>query len=146
MEQWLESVYSDGTKYFVSNPQPELFEEVTVWLRLYDDAPVKHIYLRTLPNGAEKLIEMQRRKVENGLAYYACELPITETRMHYHFYLVCEKVIYFFTQKEITTYIPDHTYDFVLLADYRQPEWVKDAVIHKVGRWDFRKYLIYLKN
>ena len=130
--KWLESVYSDGTECFVSNPQPELFETVTVRLRLYDDAPVKHIYLRTLPNGAEKLIEMQREKVENGLAYYACELQITENRMHYHFYLVCEDVIWFYTQKEIAPYIPDHTYDFVLLAEYRQPSWVKNAVFYQI--------------
>lgn len=130
--KWLESVYSDGTECFVSNPQPELFETVTVRLRLYEDAPVKHIYLRTLPNGAEKLIEMQPEKTENGLVYYACELQITENRMHYHFYLVCEDVIWFYTQKEITPYIPDHTYDFVLLADYRQPSWVKNAVFYQI--------------
>lgn len=132
MEQWLESVYSDGTECFVSNPQPKLFETVKIWLRVYDDAPVKHIFLRTVPNGAEKLVEAKKEKVENGLAYYAAELQITEKRMHYHFYLVCDDVIYFYNQKEITTYVPDHTYDFVLLTDYKQPEWVKKSVFYQI--------------
>lgn len=132
MEQWLESVYSDGTECFVSNPQPKLFETVTIWLRVYDDAPIKHIFLRTVPNGAEKLIEAKKQKVENRLAYYAVELQITEKRMHYHFYLVCEDIIYFYNQKEITTYVPDHTYDFVLLTDYKQPEWVKKSVFYQI--------------
>ncbi len=132
MEQWLESVYSDGTECFVSNPQPKLFETVTIWLRVYDDAPIKHIFLRTVPNGAEKLIEAKKQKVENRLAYYAAELQITEKRMHYHFYLVCEDIIYFYNQKEITTYVPDHTYDFVLLTDYKQPEWVKKSVFYQI--------------
>lgn len=132
MEQWLESVYSDGTECFVSNPKPKLFETVTVFLRVYDDAPVKHVFLRTVPNGAEKLIEAKKQRVENGLAYYAAELEITEKRMHYHFYLVCEDVIYFYNQKEITTYVPDHTYDFVLLTDYKQPAWVKSAVFYQI--------------
>ena len=37
MEKWLESVYSDGSSYFVSNPEPELGEEVAVRIRMYDD-------------------------------------------------------------------------------------------------------------
>ncbi len=132
MEQWLESVYSDGTNCFVSNPQPKLFEKVTVRIRMYQDAPVKHVFLRTVPNGAERLIEAQRESVKNGLAYYAAVFEMTEKRMHYQFYLVCENVIYYYNQKGITTYIPDHTYDFVLLADYRQPEWVKGAVFYQI--------------
>lgn len=132
MERWLESIYSDGTECFVSNPQPKLFETVTIWLRVYEDAPVKYVFLRACPNGTEKLVQMEKKKVVNGLAYYAGELKITENRMHYHFYLVCENIIYFYTQKEITTYIPDHTYDFVLLADYVQPEWVKKAVFYQI--------------
>ena len=30
---WLESVYSDGTAAFVSNPCPKLYETVTILLR-----------------------------------------------------------------------------------------------------------------
>jgi alpha-glucosidase len=130
MNNWLESVYSDGTKYFVSNPQPSLGEVVTIKIRMYEDAPVKHVILRTMPNGAETFLEMRRADVVNGLVYYETELKMFENRMQYHFYLVCEDIIYYYTQKEITTYIPDTTYDFVLLADYRQPSWVKKAVFY----------------
>ncbi|MBQ7434085.1 MAG: alpha-glycosidase [Lachnospiraceae bacterium] len=132
MEQWLESVYSDGTECFVSNPEPALFETVTIRIRMYEDTPVRHVLLRTIPNGAEHLTEMKEEKRENGLIYYAVPLKITENRMQYQFYLVCDSVIYYYTQKEITTYIPDHTYDFVLLADYRQPAWVKESVFYQI--------------
>ena len=132
MEQWLESVYSDGTECFVSNPQPKLGETVKIRIRMYEDAPVKHVILRTMPNGAETFIDAVRCGTENGLVYYEAELKMVENRMQYHFYLVCENVIYYYTQKEITTYIPDHTYDFVLLADYRQPSWVKSAVFYQI--------------
>lgn len=131
-DDWLESVYSDGTADFVSNPFPELFETVAIWIRVYDDAPVRHIFLRTVPNGAEKLTEAKREKTDNGLAYYRADLQMTENRMQYQFYLVCDDVIYYYNQKEITTYIPDQTYDFVLLADYRQPAWVKNAVFYQI--------------
>ena len=132
MEKWLESVYSDGTECFVSNPQPKLFETVTIYLRVYEDAPVRHVFLRMIPNGVEMLIEARKAKTEHGFVYYAAELKITENRMQYHFYLVCDDVIYFYNQKEITTYVPDHTYDFVLLANYRQPAWVKKSVFYQI--------------
>lgn len=132
MRTWLESVYTDGTAAYVSNPFPSLNETVTIRIRMYQDAPVKTIFLRSIPDGMEQFHEMYPVKRERGLVYYETSLKITEKRMQYHFYLVCEDVIYFYTQKEITTYMPDHTYDFVLLADYVQPSWVKEAVFYQI--------------
>lgn len=132
MEKWLESVHSDGTAAFVSNPAPALFETVKIRIRFYADAPVKYVLLRSIPNGAERLDEMYVLKKEHGLVYYEAELKMTQKRMQYQFYLVCENVVYFYTQKEITTYVPDHTYDFVLMTDYTQPAWVKDAVFYQI--------------
>ncbi len=132
METWLESVHSDGTAAFVSNPAPKLFETVTIRLRMYETAPVKHVILRSMPNGMERLDEMHIAKRENGFVYYEAALRMNEQRIQYHFYLVCEDIVYFYTQREITTYLPDNTYDFVLLSDYEQPEWVKHAVFYQV--------------
>ena len=132
MSTWLESVYSDGTAAFVSNPHPALKEVVAVRIRIYEDAPVKAVLLRSIPNGMERLDEMHIVKRERGFVYYEASLKMTEKRMQYHFYLVCEDAVYFYTQREITTYVPDHTYDFVLLTDYVQPEWVKEAVFYQI--------------
>lgn len=132
MKNWLESVYSDGTAEFVSNPHPKLRETVKIRIRMYADAPVTHVYLRSLPNGMEYLTEMHIVKKERGLVYYEAPLKINETKVRYQFYLVCKDAIYFYTQKEITTYVPDHTYDFKLMTDYVQPEWVKEAVFYQI--------------
>ena len=37
METWFESVHSDGTAAFVSNPAPKLFEDVTIRIRMYEE-------------------------------------------------------------------------------------------------------------
>lgn len=132
MEQWLESVYSDGGAEFVSNPSPALFETVTIRIRMYQDAPVTAVFLRTIPNGSEQLTEMKKTHREQGLCYYEASLTMTEKRMPYQFYLVCPDKIYYYTQKAITTYLPDHTYDFVLLTDYVQPAWVQEAVFYQI--------------
>ena len=138
MENWLESVYSDGTEQFVSSPLPALGEDVTICLRLYADAPVKHVVLRLLRNGAEELVPMERVRVENDLAYYEVTVPIRERRTQYHFNLICDDRVYFYTQKEITTYMPNPNYDFVLLTDYVQPAWVKEAVFYQIFPERFR--------
>lgn len=132
MDNWLESIYSDGTTDFVSNPSPSLFEIVKIRIRMYEDAPVMHVFLRSMPNGAEHLEEACIIKRKGGLVYYEAPLKMTENRMHYHFYIVCENVVYFYNQREITTYIPDLTWDFVLLVDYVQPAWVKKAVFYQI--------------
>ena len=132
MEKWLDSVYSDGTEYFVSDPEPKLFETVTVRLRVSEGAPVRHVILRSLHNGLQELTEMRVAFKKHGLCYYEARLKMTENRIQYHFYIVAPEAVYYYTQRGVTTYVPDHTYDFALLADYVQPGWVKDAVFYQI--------------
>ena len=132
MENWQESVYSDGTAMFVSNPSPRLGETVTVSLRLYEAAPVRHVILRWLRNGLVQMAHAKKTRVERGLSWYEAEMPITERRMQYQFYLVTDEAVWFYTQKGISTCMPDHSCDFVLLTDYVQPAWVKEAVFYQI--------------
>ena len=114
MEEWLESVYSDGSADFVSNPAPALGETVQIRLRCYADAPVRSVMLRTVPNGADVMIPMLLVKKEQGLLWWQAELKMTERRMQYQFYLASDKTLYFYTQKGVTSYLPDQSFDFVL--------------------------------
>ena len=132
MENWLLSVHSDGTEEFLSNLNPNLSETVKIRIRFQKDSPVKNVLLLSFQNGEDNYTEMQYLKTEHGLDYYEAELKITENRIAYQLYLLCDDVIYYYTQNGITTYIPDHTYDFVLLANYKQPEWVKDSVFYQI--------------
>lgn len=129
---WLDSVYSDGTVNFVSDQTPEIGDTLEVSIRFRADAPVKYVLVRSVPNGAERYDEATKTREEGGLVYYTAKIPITEYRIQYQFDLVTDEQIYFYTQKGITTYIPDHTYDFVVLTDYIQPEWVKGAVFYQI--------------
>ena len=55
MEKWLESIYSDGSKFFVSNPLPKRGEKIKIFIRMYDSSPVKAVMLRTKLNGIENV-------------------------------------------------------------------------------------------
>ncbi len=132
MNTWLESIYSDGSCRFVSSPKPEFGETVTVRIRFYEDAPVKAVVLRTMPNGQNLFFDLHEEKREQGFVYWCGELPMWEKRMHYHFCLVTENRVYYYNQHGVHTRIPDHSHDFVLLCDYVQPEWVKKAVFYQI--------------
>ena len=132
MNTWLESIYSDGSCRFVSSPKPEFGESVTVRIRFYEDAPVKAVVLRTMPNGQNLFFDLHEEKREQGFVYWCGELPMWERRMHYHFCLVTENRVYYYNQHGVHTRIPDHSHDFVLLCDYVQPEWVKKAVFYQI--------------
>ena len=132
MEKWLQSVYSDGTANFVSNPLPKKGESITIQLRLFDNAPVTNVIFRAKINGVEVLQEMKKDHVKAGLVYYIATLKIYEDSLHYHFYLVTSQTIYYYNQFEITEYTPTETYDFRILTDYQQPSWVKNAVFYQI--------------
>ncbi len=132
MNQWLESVYSDGSAMFVSNPEPRLFETVTVFIRFYENAPVRAVVLRSLPNGGNTWTDLRETKRERGLVYWSCDLPMAQVRMQYHFCIVADDGIYYYNQHGISTRIPDHIHDFQINCGYRQPKWVREAVFYQI--------------
>ena len=129
---WLESVYSDGSELFVQPALPKKGEEITVSIRFFADAPVKAVMLRTRINGGEKRIYMERSEEKNGLVYYFAKILSKEDSLHYHFFIVANEMLYYYNQAGIQEYMPDETYDFKIVYDYRQPAWVKDAVFYQI--------------
>lgn len=132
MKNWLESVFSDGSNLFVSNPCPKKGDRICIRMRAYADAPIDHVFLRTKLNGVEMVLPMVEEKVENDLKYFKTEVSVYEDMLHYHFYITSNKVVYYYNQFEITDCLPDESYDFKILVDYDQPEWVKNAVFYQI--------------
>ena len=132
MERWLRSAFTDGTRYFVSNQHPRKGEHVRIFFRLLEDAPVTDVFLRSKINGIETLIEMHKDYVYKGLQYYAADITPFEEVLRYQIYMVTDSWIYYLTQKGVTQYIPDETYDFRILTDYDQPSWVKRSVFYQI--------------
>lgn len=131
MAGWIDSVYSDTTKYYVSNPCPKVNEKVTISIRMRNNREIKKVFLRYREFGLERLCLMEERET-GELLRYETEVEIREKRFQYQFYLVTEQKIYYYTQFRITDYIPDESRDFVLLADYETAPWVKNAVFYQI--------------
>lgn len=132
MKNILNSVYSDGSRYFVNNPLPKKKEEITIYLRMLINKEIKHVILRTKLNGVEILKEMTLSHIDKGLIYYQTKVRVYEDILHYHFYLVTDNNIFYYNQRGITDYIPNELYDFKIITDYLQPSWVKEAVFYQI--------------
>lgn len=129
---WKNTIFADSGRYFVSNPLPEKGETITLWLRICEWSPVKQIILRTKLNGVEVLLPMAWDYSREGLAYFKTSVTLWEDVFHYHFYLVTQDEVYYYTQNGLTRAMPDETFDFKVLVGYQQPEWVKNAVFYQI--------------
>lgn len=131
-ELWLDSIYSDGSCNFVSIPLPKKGDKICIKVRVLDNAPIDAVVFKTKFNGIEVLKTMEKSYVENGLAYYSIEVQVWEDLLSYQFYFLTKDCVYYYTEKGITTYIQDEDYNFKLLINYEQSEWVKDAVFYQI--------------
>ena len=159
---WLDSIYSDGTRGFVSNMTPEIGEKVRISMRVMEDSQIQKVFVRRISNGAEQYIEMEKDKSFAGLQYYSAETVMNEPRLSYYFVIACKDVIYFYTQAGVTTYVPSEENNFVILCGktrmndcedssghsaynkyYVQPEWVKGAVYYQIFPTSFKDHSLY---
>lgn len=131
MSHWLESVYSDSTKNYVSNPYPKKNEKITISIRMKKNEEIKQVFLRYREFGIEQLRLMDKEE-KGSFLYYSKEIEIRESRFGYQFYLVTDEKIYYYTQYRITDYIPDESRDFMILADYKASQWVKNTVFYQI--------------
>lgn len=139
-QRFLDSIFSDSTANFVSNPYPKKGEKVTFSIRFLKNPLVRKVFLRAKEFGVEYLHQMERRAAveggpadrDNPLEYYEVTIPVKDRRFCYQFYLVTDRGIFYYTQNRITDYIPDEAQDFILLVDYDAPEWVQDSVFYQI--------------
>lgn len=81
LNDWLNSVYSDGSCNFVSNPLPKKGETISIKIRVKADSPVKNVIFRTKQNGIEVLKPMTFEAIKNGLAYYSVDIQVWEDEL-----------------------------------------------------------------
>ena len=131
-KDWLLSVYSDGSKFFVSNPLPKKGEEVTIKIQFLQNSPVKKVFLCGKKNGVGYPNPMKKSEEKYGLIYYEANTKVFEDEFKYYFILATEDRLYYYDQEGIKNYYPDESRLFRLITDYTQPSWIKNAVFYQI--------------
>ncbi len=129
---WLASIHHDGSDLHVSNPYPRLGERVRLRLRVSSSAPVRHVYLRTFPDGEQAIAPMQPQSVDPPVSWWEIELPILEPVVQYRFILAADDGIWHYSASGPAAHDPLDAFDFRLLADYEPPSWVHESVFYQI--------------
>jgi alpha-glucosidase len=132
VDDWKASVFSDGSKLFISKENINLKDTIEISIRLSVLNPIKAVYLRYTRNGEESILPMNKGRVEHNFVYYEAELFINQPFINYHFIMATEDSCYFYNQKGLYDYIISEEYDFKIVAGYNQPSWVKNSIFYQI--------------
>ena len=129
---WLSSIHHDGSDLYISNLYPRLGEKVRLRLRVSVAAPIRHVYLRTFPDGEQAIHAMTRSSVEPPVVWWEIDLMIHEPVVQYRFILAADDGIWHYSAAGPAAHDPLDAFDFRLLADYEPPAWVHEAVFYQI--------------
>ena len=129
---WKNSIYSDGSKYFVTPANPKLGEEMTIRLRVRDNDEIEGVKLRRIKNGSEHVDKMAVVEKKDGWIYYGVTLTMNQPIIQYHFYIFSQDEVFFYNQRGLTDALPVEDFDFKIVADLKNPDWVRRSVFYQI--------------
>ncbi len=130
---WAESLHHDGSEVYLSDPYPRVGETITATLRTGKRAPIERAYLRVRYDGEFKNIPMRVTRESALSRFWTCELPITQPRLSYRFRLMTDAGAYYYTAaRGVSRADTPDSDNFVLVADYQAPYWVRECVFYQI--------------
>ena len=129
---WQNTIYSNTSKPYISNPEPEIGDEIKVSIKMLKESPVTNVVLSYLKNGDEQLTEMEKYKTDDVFKYYVCDLEVNEPQLKYRFRIYTSQKRYYYNRSGTTTYTPTRNYDFEIMTDHQLPKWIKSAVFYQI--------------
>ena len=130
---WTASIRSDLNREFLSNPEPEIGETVTVRLRHLPENRVSEVILAAHINGSANRIPMQRENGKSRFTWYSCDLTMTQESIRYSFIIRLKNgktLVY--TRGRVSSFHQNINRDFILSVKQTAPDWVKNAVFYHI--------------
>lgn len=132
MERWLTSLYTDGSKEFISPLAPKIMQKLTIRLRVLRDNPIVTIYLRAAPEGEEVLLPMTRYRHDTLFSWYHVQTTMVPKVLKYRFKIACPDIVYWFNAAGVSHHTPMDDEDFRIIADFSSPKWLQNRVFYQI--------------
>ena len=132
LSPWLKRIHHDGSAAFVSDLYPKVGADVTVTVRTSAEAPINAIYLRTFPDGEQAFAPLIAVTDALGNQLWRGMLPIRQPIEHYRFLIDSAEGLFWYNANGIASAEPLDAFDFGILADYRAPDWLHEAVFYQI--------------
>jgi len=128
----LNSIHSEVNEYFVSNPYPKINEQIKITVRILKNVEIKKVFLRTLINGTNAHLQMDKEKKSDVFDYYSTYLIMNQKILNYHFIFITNNDVLYYTRDGVYEYPPTEDNDFVIMADFENPDWVTKSVFYQI--------------
>ncbi len=132
MPSWMASAVHFQTSDFLSNTYPKFDEEIEVRVRAPENAPLKQLILRTIPNGEQQFTTMQKSTVIDGYTLWICRLRLREAVNPYYFILDSESGIWYLDAFGVHQDLPLNSQAFKLLTDQEEIPWLPGSVFYQI--------------
>src|SRR5712692_9244294 len=132
MLDWTNTIHHDGSPRYVIANAYTLGSTVTLRLRTELEAPIERIFLRTNPDGEQRLVPMRKANTDAACQWWEVDLQLHMLRTNYRFFLLTSGGGWWFTAAGMLRYTPTDASDFKILAHYQAPTWVHDTVFYQI--------------
>ncbi len=129
---WSQSVHHDGSPYYVSFDSTRSQTHIKLRLRAGKAAPIKQIFVRTIPNGEQHLVPMQSTISDALSNWWEAEVHLYMLRTNYRFLLVTTEGNWWLTANGAVQHTPTDAMDFKFLSRYHVPSWVQSSVFYQI--------------
>ncbi|MBR4707817.1 MAG: glycoside hydrolase family 13 protein [Pseudobutyrivibrio sp.] len=124
----IQAIYSDGTAEYRTPMEPELFDSVTIRLRVYSREDLE-VFL--VSKSSNKNIRMHLERNRGDFDYYACDIKLADEEFRYHFEIVGDYGLYYYDRVGLWRDLREH-YEFSIMPGFSTPAWAKGAVMYQI--------------
>lgn len=128
---WINTLHHDGSPKYVSG-EMRIGKTARVRVRADVAAPIRKMFVRTCPDGEQKIAPMTRAADEGVSAFWEADLPLNMPRTGYRFLIQAEDGDWWLSQRGASQATPTDAADFRLLADANFPSWVTGSVFYQI--------------
>lgn len=132
LPDWTQGIHHDGSSAYVSNPFPQSGDLVTLSVRVPAQAPINGVYCRMLQDGEFHHLTMTLTHTSGSANRWSLDVVVSQPRTEYSFKILAPEGAYYFSNHGISRADHPTFYDFLLLANYQAPHWVRDAVFYQI--------------
>lgn len=126
---WALSVHHDSSPYYLKETANG---SKTLRLRTGVNAPIETIFIRTAPDGEQKMTPMSRVGSDDICQWWEGELHEAMPRTHYRFFLMTPQGAWWLTAAGVVRHTPTDATDFKWIANFHTPAWVSDGVFYQI--------------
>lgn len=121
-----EALFSDGTKNYISPPEPDKFGKVTIRFRTAKNN-VDAVYLVHQDNRHS----MEKYETRGVFDYYRVDIRLGADTFRYYFEIHAGNLTCFYNRCGVARE-PEDNYSFAIAPGFSTPDWAKGAVMYQI--------------